>query len=102
MSSELNTLAQKVEAVLKKYPDTRDDDRHLIQTLLGVYYGVDYFTPFGAVLKNRNLPSFESIRRARQRIQEHDESLRGSKESEKVRLAKQAEYIEFAREDLRI
>lgn len=96
--SRLMTIQQMVEEILRQYPGTRDDDRELIQTLYGKYYGIDFFTPFGAVLKNKKLPSFESIRRCRQRLQEHDESLRGSKRSEDARISKQEEYLEYVKE----
>lgn len=96
--AKIITIHQMVENILKQYPGTRDDDRELIQTLYGKYYGIDFYKPWGSVIRDKNLPSFESIRRCRQRLQEKDESLRGSKESEDARLAKQEEYLEYARE----
>lgn len=96
--SRLKTIQQMVEDILRQYPGTRSDDRELIQTLYGKYYGVDYYKPFGAVIRDRSLPSFESIRRCRQKLQEHNEDLRGNKKSENARLTKQEEYIEYARE----
>lgn len=98
MKPKLITIQQMVENILRQYPGTRDDDRELIQTLYGKYYSIDYWQPFGAVLRRKDLPSFESIRRARQKIQEHDESLRGSKASEEARLDKQEEYLEYVKE----
>lgn len=92
------TIHQMVEKILKEYPGTREDDRELIKTLYGKYYGIDYYQPWGSVIKNKNLPSFESIRRCRQKIQEKDESLRGSKKSEEARLDMQEEYLEYVRE----
>lgn len=100
--SRLTTIAQMVESILEQYPGTRDDDRELIQVLYGKYYGVDYYQPFGSVLRRKDLPSFESIRRTRQKIQEQNESLRGTKETEKKRLEAQEDHIEFAREDVRL
>lgn len=91
------TIHQMVEKILKEYPGTREDDRELIKTLYGKYYGIDYYQPWGSVIKNKNLPSFESIRRCRQKIQEKDESLRGSKKSEDARLDMQEEYLEYVR-----
>lgn len=91
------TIHQMVEKILKDYPGTREDDRELIKTLYGKYYGIDYYQPWGSVIKNKNLPSFESIRRCRQKIQEKDESLRGSKKSEDARLDMQEEYLEYVR-----
>lgn len=97
MKPKLITIQQMVENILRQYPGTREDDRELIQTLYGKYYGVDFFKPWGAVIRDKNLPSFESIRRARQKLQETDESLRGSKASEDARLDKQEEYLEYVR-----
>ena len=91
------TIHQMVEKILKEYPGTREDDRELIKTLYGKYYGIDYYQPWGSVIKNKNLPSFESIRRCRQKIQEKDESLRGSKKSEDAKLDMQEEYLEYVR-----
>lgn len=96
--AKILTIHQMVERILRDYPGTRDDDRELIKTLYGKYYGVDYYKPWGAVIKDKNLPSFESIRRCRQKLQEQNEDLRGSKKSEEARLAKQEEYLEYARE----
>lgn len=96
--SRLKTLKAEVESILRRYPATRSDDRFLIRVLYQQCYGVHYYDSFGSVIMNSSLPSFESIRRCRQKLQEHDESLRGTKDSEDARLAKQEEYIEFARE----
>lgn len=100
--SKVRDVTRKVEAVLRQYPDTRSDDRKLIQTVYGKYYGIDYYTPFGAVLKNNKLPPFETIRRARQKIQETNEDLRAVPKVEASRIAMQEEYLEYAREDVRI
>ncbi len=100
--TKLKTIHQMVEEILRDYPGARDDDRELIKALYGKYYGIDYYKPWGSVIKNKSLPSFESIRRCRQKIQEHNEDLRGSKKAEDARLEKQEEYIEYAKEDIRI
>ena len=96
--SNLNTLKAKVRYILEHYPTARENDRWLIKVLYQKFYNVHFYDAFGDVVMNEKLPSFESIRRCRQKIQEEDESLRGGKESEKARLEKQVEYIEFAKE----
>lgn len=96
--SKLDTIKAQVEFILRRYPATRSDDRFLIRVLYQQFYGVHYYDSFGSVIMNAKLPSFESIRRCRQKLQEHDESLRGTKETEAARLAKQEEYIAFAQE----
>ena len=96
--TELKTIQQKVEEILRQYPGTRNDDRELIQVYYGKYEGIDYYTPFGAVLRNKNLPSFESIRRTRQKLQSENEDLRGDKYTEQRRLDAQIDYIEYSQE----
>ena len=54
------------------------------------------------MLDRNDLPSFESIRRARQKLQSEWEYLRADKPVEDIRIAKQEEFLEYAREDLRI
>lgn len=96
--TELKTIQQKVEEILRQYPGTRSDDRELIQVYYGKYHNIDYYTPFGAVIKNKKLPSFESIRRCRQKVQELNEDLRGDKYTEQRRLDAQVDYIEYSQE----
>lgn len=101
MTERLRTLTQKVWFCLDKYPETRADDRDLIKTLYDEFYGVCN-EPFYMVLNRKDLPSFESIRRCRQKIQEENEDLRADKETEDKRLKVQIDFIEYAREDVRI
>lgn len=96
--SRVREVTPKVKAILNNYPMTRSDDKLLIKMVYSMYYGIDCRTPFGAVLDRKDLPSFESIRRARQKLQEMDEGLRGTPEIEAIRLQEQEDYIEFAKE----
>ena len=92
----LNTLAKQVEQILEEYPVARSDDRFLITAIYSKYTCVD--APFSQVMGDYTLPPFESIRRARQKIQEKREDLRANADIEDVRMKLQEEYIEFARE----
>ena len=96
--SRLKNLSKQVEAILEQYPMTRGDDRLLITTVYIRHYGVRPTESFREVMKDYTLPPFESIRRARQKIQETREDLRANAETEKIRMMLQEEYIEFARE----
>ncbi len=96
--SRLNSLENKVREVLKRDPKARDDDRILALDLWVNLYGVDPRSSIADVMRNTKLPSQESIGRARRKIQEKDESLRGSKQKEKIRMAMQEEYIAYALE----
>ena len=101
MDKSLRTLTQKVWWCLENYPETRSSDRSLILHVYQVFYGV-FTTPFYKVMDDGDLPSFESIRRCRQKIQEEREDLRAVKPVEDVRIAKQEDYIEYARKELAI
>jgi len=96
--SRVREVTPKVEYMLQHFPLTRSNDKSLIRMVYSMYYGVDYDTPFGEVMRRQDLPSFESIRRARQKLQEMNEDLRGTRESEIKRMAEQEEYLEYARE----
>lgn len=101
MSKRLHNITQMVWHCLELYPETRSSDRSLILHVYSEFYGV-FSQPFFKVIDNTDLPSFESIRRCRQKIQEENEDLRADKPVEDVRIAKQEEYIEYAKGDIRI
>jgi len=93
----LKTLQSKVEDILAKYPKARDDDRILIGGVYALYYGVDVSgASFKDVLLDKTLPSFESIRRCRQKAQAEYEDLRGSKAREAERIEAQKDFIKYA------
>ena len=97
-------VAPKVYEILKQYPETRSDDRLLMDIFYETYYKLatcPLYRVFELQREGR-VPTFESVRRARQKLQETNEDLRGTKESEDARMAMQEEYLEFAREDVRI
>lgn len=101
MSKDMNNITQMVWFCLEQYPETRSSDRSLILHIYSEFYGV-FNQPFFKVLDRNDLPSFESIRRARQKIQAENEDLRADKPVEDIRIAKQEEYIEYSREELAI
>ena len=92
----LKTLEAKVRMVLTNVPRTRDDDRELTLGIWQIFYGVNPYAPVQEVMRNKHLPSQESIGRCRRKIQETDESLRGTKAKEQVRMSEQEKYIEYA------
>jgi len=90
-----------VEQVLRDHEDARDSDFRAIGWVIKITRPDLMPMSFSAVLWNHKalgLPSFESITRARRKLQHDKPELRG-KVYEK-RLAKQTEYIEkYARGD---
>ena len=94
--SRLNKIRDMVWHCLTLYPETRSSDRELILHLYTDFYGV-FSQPFFKVLDRTDLPSFESIRRCRQKIQAEYEHLRAVPKVEDVRMAKQEDFLAFVR-----
>lgn len=97
--NKLYKVEDTVKEVLKAVPAARDDDFVLVAE---VYYKLDpsiVGTPFNVVMlghKELGLPYFESISRARRKLQAKYEELRPSKEVEDARINKQSDYIDYA------
>ena len=96
----LLTLEAMTRRILTKRPETRDSDKELALVLWNTYYGINPWAPVCEVLRNECIPSIESIGRCRRKIQEKDESLRGSKRKEKIRMKQQEIFIEYALSDM--
>lgn len=95
--NRLLTMHDKVEYVLTEYPITRDDDRLTICAVYTVFYDADLNRPFKDIMRDKNLPNFETIRRCRQKVQADNEALRGKRDKE--RLERQKEYVEYSLSD---
>lgn len=95
--SRLNNLEEMVRETLKRDPKARDDDRILTLDIWVNVFKVNPYAPVKDVMRNKGLPSQESLGRVRRRIQQVDESLRGTKYKEKIRLNAQADYMDYAR-----
>ena len=95
----LDTLEAMVREVLKRDPKTRDDDRELTLNIWMNVFGINPWSPVSEVMRNKDLPSQESIGRCRRKIQQTDESLRGSKRKEAIRMDAQIDFIEYALQD---
>lgn len=96
--ARLDTLEDMVREALKRDPKARDDDRILTLDVWCNVFNVNPWSPVCEVMRNRELPSQESLGRVRRKIQEADESLRGSKYKEKVRLNAQLDYLNYVNE----
>ena len=98
-SKRLFKVAEMVEQALVAYPETRSSDDLLIVHIYRDYYGIqaDKFINVLVKRKEMKLPSFESIGRARRKLQEQHEFLRGTDYTEDLRMKEQEAYLEFAR-----
>jgi len=97
---KLAQMKPQIEFLLTKYPVLRDDDFLLIGMAYHTYYGIGYDQPFLYVMKHHKelgLPSFETIRRTRQKVQEENPSLESSKAKKKERQMAFNDFLEFAR-----
>lgn len=92
----LNNLEDMVRETLKRDARARDDDRILTLDIWVNVFKVNPWSPVCEVMRNRNLPSQESLGRVRRKIQQRDESLRGSKAKEDIRMNAQADYLEYS------
>ena len=96
----LDRMQDKVEWVLGRYPQTRDNDRLLICVIYRGFYNADIsHISFKDLMLDDTLPNFETIRRCRQKAQADNPGLRGKRDRE--RLERQREYVEYANNSYR-
>lgn len=91
----MKDLTDIVKQVLIDHKDARDDDFRVIGWVIKQAKSEVMSMPFSYVLwnsKNLGLPSFETIRRTRQKVQHDCPELRG--ECYEKRINKQTEYID--------
>lgn len=101
--ARLKMVEQAVKAVLTAYPDARDDDFILINRVyqeLKFGVGSTYFDELMTRHKELHLPSFESITRARRKLQQEYISLRASAGKRAIRELEQDEFRSYARGEL--
>ena len=81
MLSDILTVQGRVADIMQLYPHTRDDDKRLWLLVMRKYYGLEQYCvgygAFEAWFAQKKIPSMESIRRCRQKIQEKYPHLRG-------------------------
>ena len=87
----IKNLEDKIRDLLIKHPETRDNDQMLVSLTWFFHIGRDKVKSLSAwdlltKLSKNKLPNAESIRRCRQKLQEHNEDLRGKKYEERHKL----------------
>lgn len=95
---KISKVSEKVEAILKECPETRNSDMFLYYQLCVHYAPQTVGMSFGTVLLNLNelgLPKFETVRRARQKLQEYNEELRACEEVTEGRYERFKEVLEY-------
>ena len=98
---KLNTMAVKVENILRSKSKARDDDNVLYAYFLnslGVSVRKTSFWEIARRVANGDLPSMESVGRVRRKVQELNPELVGTAEKRKIRYKAINDYKEFARQ----
>lgn len=95
---KIRNTAEIVKEILEQKPRARDCDFVLYGFVLNKYgYSVSIpFNELANLVKAEELPSMETVGRARRKVMELYPALRG--DSYKVRIDNTAEYIEFAQD----
>lgn len=91
-------LTEIVTQLLTGSPELREDDDRLIAEVYR-FFGVatESFAEVMATRKRRGLPSFESIRRTRQKIQENNPSLRPGEGVQQIRKSEEVKFYDYAK-----
>ena len=93
---KIDSVKDLVYMTLRAEPATRNSDRALIYSIYKKF-GVNAGESFEDVLFNEDLPSFETIRRARQKAQADFPNLRADEAVEAFRAERESEFRELAR-----
>lgn len=97
----LKKMKAKVTYLLERYPELRDDDWKLIGAVYREFYGISYDDCFLDIMEDHDalkLPSFETIRRTRQKVQEERMDLESSKRKQIEKQMAFDSYYAFAKE----
>lgn len=99
---ELSTTANLVKEILTEKPETRDDDYLLwVETIQRTTEGkIDYsmsFVTFLYTAKFLGIPQFETVSRARRKVQEQHPELKGKGKVRKARADREVDFKDFAR-----
>lgn len=104
--NKLVTIENQVKKILDKDTRARKDDMYLYY-MYCTKYGVLNEKAFVQLFysknfrKEYNVPVFESVSRARRKLQQEYEYLRPEKEVQEARTNKEADYIKYAINDSR-
>ena len=95
--ARVRQVTPQVQKILEEMPETRDDDRELILQVYARFYDVWLGDRFYKIMRKKDLPPFESIRRARQKVQARRPELRSSDDVDAIRKMEELEYKAYAK-----
>lgn len=101
---ELQSTSHIVKEILEKFPEARNSDNVLYVKVcaeIGNANGIDInkmsMPHFLLHLKNYNMPMFETVRRARQKIQAEHKHLAANADVEAQRMLNEDDFKNYAR-----
>lgn len=104
-AKRIKDVEKRVKAILIEDPQARNSDSFLylkVLKMIGKENGIDVesisIIKFLLDMSNSPFPPFESVRRARQKLQSAYPELRGCKAVEEARAENELEYREYVRE----
>lgn len=100
--SNVRKLETVVKAVLEKQPATRSDDFLLVASVCRLACPGVMGETFISVLndhKKYRLPSFESITRARRKVQAEHKNLGASERMKAIRASEEEDYRDYANDN---
>lgn len=89
-------IEKRVRKILEDDAKARDDDNRLM-VLYFQSVGYDADRSFREVMNDKSAPNRESVTRARRKLQEKYEHLRGTKYVRRLRAKREKEFREYAR-----
>jgi hypothetical protein len=101
MLSQVKSNRDKVKTILEKYPETRNSDKLLWLAYMCFYkelkfiIGEENYVKFRALLLQESTPTFESLTRARRKIQEEHELLQASQGTRSKRCVSERQMREY-------
>lgn len=103
--NEIKNTAKLVKKALTNHQQARNSDNYLYYVichdlLAEIGLNIDKLSLTNALLNRKvyGLPNFETVRRTRQKVQEHNPELCGTDEVEEARSYLEEEYRDYARE----
>lgn len=93
---KIGTIKPIVEAVLVEDKRARNDDHYLYCKVIGRLYPELMTRSFVETFSSTSVPRFESVRRARAKIQAQFPELSADADTEAARMLKEEEYKRFA------
>ena len=93
---DLTRIKDIVEEILKGDEKARNSDAYLFTQVVLYLYPRGYSLPFYLTMTDPNCPSYESVRRSRQKVQEEHPEYKANKVVEEKRQDNIEEYLKLA------